>query len=160
LKGKPHGKVQLDDLMVLSDSRGVNAPRLQNTHHVVAPAKGKSKLLSEKRELAPRNHTHTHTHTLTHKGSPRRPKRIKGRHVPPRYSGPTLGRVSITMVTERLRAAPPARGLAQHEPVHFTTRELLGDVPRSGVRTCPPAGTHTLRTASVAHHPALAPPVQ
>ena len=51
MKGKPHGKVQLDDLMVLSGSRGVNAPRLQNTHHVVAPAKGKSKLLSEKREL-------------------------------------------------------------------------------------------------------------
>ena len=32
MKGKPHGKVQLDDLMVLSGSRGVNAPRLQNTH--------------------------------------------------------------------------------------------------------------------------------
>ena len=48
--------MQLDDLMVLSGSRGVNAPRLQNTHHVVAPAKGKSKLLSEKRELAPRNY--------------------------------------------------------------------------------------------------------
>ena len=45
-------------------------------------------------------------------------------------------------------ASPPERSWA------------LGDVPRSGVRTCPPAGTHTLRTASVAHHPALAPPVQ
>ena len=82
MKGKPHGKVQLDDLMVLSGSRGVNAPRLQNTHHVVAPAKGKSKLLSEKRELAPReSHTHTHTHTLTHTRS-----HTKAAHVDPRGS--------------------------------------------------------------------------
>ena len=49
--------------------------------------------------------------------------------------------------------------IKRREALKSMTHRAYGRTCVSAVRTCPPAGTHTLRTASVAHHPALSPPL-